>query len=116
MLFQLFYYPYLMRRAWKVKGISNKISVFLKGPGWAPGKPRLGYIEEIPDVRKLLCFIELTTKQVPAHVQRKYYCINISDPKETAKIRQRCVGRNECLLEFPLHFVNHLNANALRVY
>ena len=51
MLFQLFYYPYLMRRAWKVKGISNKISVFLKGPGWAPGKPRLGYIEEIPDVR-----------------------------------------------------------------
>jgi len=31
-------------------GWSNKLSLFLKGPRWQPGKPRLGYIDEMPDV------------------------------------------------------------------
>ncbi|KAK3106255.1 hypothetical protein FSP39_016156 [Pinctada imbricata] len=32
------------------EGFGNKLSVILKGPGWGPGKPRTGLIEDIPDV------------------------------------------------------------------
>ena len=31
-------------------GSFNKVYTFLKGPGWEPGKPRMGNIEDIPDV------------------------------------------------------------------
>lgn len=31
------------------EGFSNKLWCLLKGPGWSPGKPRLGLIEDIPD-------------------------------------------------------------------
>ncbi|KAI8488814.1 hypothetical protein Bbelb_333320 [Branchiostoma belcheri] len=32
-------------------GFANKLSVLWKGPGWEPGKPRLGCIEDIPKVK-----------------------------------------------------------------
>ncbi|KAB0376082.1 hypothetical protein FD755_012725 [Muntiacus reevesi] len=35
---------------WATPGFFNKFSVIFKGPGWGPGKPRLGLIEEIPEV------------------------------------------------------------------
>lgn len=35
---------------WSTPGFFNKLSVIFKGPGWAPGKPRLGLIEDIPEV------------------------------------------------------------------
>ncbi|XP_074122689.1 alkylglycerol monooxygenase [Sminthopsis crassicaudata] len=35
---------------WTTPGFWNKLSVLLKGPGWSPGKPRLGLLEEIPKV------------------------------------------------------------------
>ncbi|XP_068829244.1 alkylglycerol monooxygenase isoform X3 [Capricornis sumatraensis] len=35
---------------WATPGSFNKFSVIFKGPGWSPGKPRLGLIEEIPEV------------------------------------------------------------------
>uniref|UniRef100_A0AC11E666 Alkylglycerol monooxygenase n=1 Tax=Ovis aries TaxID=9940 RepID=A0AC11E666_SHEEP len=35
---------------WATPGLFNKFSVIFKGPGWSPGKPRLGLIEEIPEV------------------------------------------------------------------
>ncbi|KAG8516663.1 Alkylglycerol monooxygenase, partial [Galemys pyrenaicus] len=41
---------------WATPGFFNKFSVILKGPGWGPGKPRLGLSEEIP---------EITGKEVP---------------------------------------------------
>ncbi|KAI1242754.1 hypothetical protein IHE44_0000300 [Lamprotornis superbus] len=41
---------------WATPGFSNKLSVIFKGPGWGPGKPRLGLPEEIP---------EITGKEVP---------------------------------------------------
>lgn len=34
----------------RVKGLGNKLSVIFKGPGWSPGKPRLGLPEDIPQV------------------------------------------------------------------
>ena len=32
----------------------DKISFIFKGPGWAPGKPRLGLIEDIPEVCRII--------------------------------------------------------------
>ncbi len=32
------------------EGIKNKLLTFLNGPGWEPGKPRLGLEEDIPVV------------------------------------------------------------------
>ena len=29
---------------------TDKLKVLVYGPGWTPGKPRLGEIEDIPDV------------------------------------------------------------------
>lgn len=31
-------------------GLRNKLFVLIKGPGWAPGKPRLGDINDIPEI------------------------------------------------------------------
>uniref|UniRef100_A0A8C4DFS8 Alkylglycerol monooxygenase n=1 Tax=Dicentrarchus labrax TaxID=13489 RepID=A0A8C4DFS8_DICLA len=39
---QLHYYLYLWRRSNTYKTISNKLSTFVKGPSWKPGKARLG--------------------------------------------------------------------------
>ncbi|KAJ8794685.1 hypothetical protein J1605_002994 [Eschrichtius robustus] len=36
---------------WATPGFFNKFSVIFKGPGWGPGKPRLGLNEEIPEVK-----------------------------------------------------------------
>uniref|UniRef100_A0A671N7N8 Alkylglycerol monooxygenase n=1 Tax=Sinocyclocheilus anshuiensis TaxID=1608454 RepID=A0A671N7N8_9TELE len=47
---EFLYYPYLWQRFWKAEGISNKLSVIFKGPGWTPGKPRLGDIADIPQI------------------------------------------------------------------
>ncbi|XP_023237903.1 alkylglycerol monooxygenase-like [Centruroides sculpturatus] len=47
---QFDHYLYLWDTFWKAEGIKNKLSVLLKGPGWEPGKPRLGNLEDIPDV------------------------------------------------------------------
>lgn len=35
----------------ETEGLGNKLAVIWKGPGWTPGKPRTGLIEDIPDVR-----------------------------------------------------------------
>ncbi|GIY00472.1 alkylglycerol monooxygenase [Caerostris extrusa] len=38
----------LWKRFWEYEGIENKLSVIFKGPGWSPGKPWTGNIEDIP--------------------------------------------------------------------
>ncbi|XP_068179919.1 alkylglycerol monooxygenase isoform X2 [Antennarius striatus] len=53
---QLHYYLYLWKRSKTYTKISNKLSTFLKGPSWAPGKPRLGDHKLVPKV---------TGKEVP---------------------------------------------------
>ena len=40
----------MLKTAWWAESLVNKLSVFVKGPGWAPGKPRLGCAEDIPNV------------------------------------------------------------------
>ncbi|XP_071789310.1 alkylglycerol monooxygenase-like [Asterias amurensis] len=47
---QLCHYKYILETAWSMPGLRNKLWVFLKGPGWMPGLPRQGRIEDIPDI------------------------------------------------------------------
>uniref|UniRef100_A0A8P4KLX7 Alkylglycerol monooxygenase n=1 Tax=Dicentrarchus labrax TaxID=13489 RepID=A0A8P4KLX7_DICLA len=49
---QLHYYLYLWRRSNTYKTISNKLSTFVKGPSWKPGKARLGDHIDNPKVSK----------------------------------------------------------------
>lgn len=47
---QFCHYIHIWRTFWTTDGLKNKLNVLLKGPGWSSGKPRLGSIEDIPDV------------------------------------------------------------------
>jgi len=47
---QFCHLKHILKRTWSRKGIWNKISTWIKGPGWAPGKPRMGRPQDIPDV------------------------------------------------------------------
>ncbi|XP_063159788.1 alkylglycerol monooxygenase isoform X2 [Candoia aspera] len=55
---------YMWNVFWSTPGFCNKLSVIFKGPGWAPGKPRLGLLEEIP---------EITGKEVPFNCKLRNY-------------------------------------------
>lgn len=37
-----YYYTHVWSKFKQVKGVGNKLAVLFYGPGWAPGKPRLG--------------------------------------------------------------------------
>ncbi|XP_078686786.1 alkylglycerol monooxygenase-like [Branchiostoma floridae x Branchiostoma belcheri] len=47
---QFCHLTHIWRTFWATPGLVSKLSVLFKGPGWAPGKPRLGCIEDIPKV------------------------------------------------------------------
>ncbi|XP_066272097.1 alkylglycerol monooxygenase-like [Branchiostoma lanceolatum] len=47
---QVCHLTHIWKTFWATPGLTNKLSVLFKGPGWAPGKPRLGCIEDIPKV------------------------------------------------------------------
>lgn len=44
------HFVHIWNTFWATPGFGNKLSVLFKGPGWSPGKPRMGCIEDIPDV------------------------------------------------------------------
>jgi alkylglycerol monooxygenase len=48
--FKFSYLKYLLGRALDMKGVTNWVKNFLYGPGWLPGKPRTGDINDIPKV------------------------------------------------------------------
>ncbi|XP_035232231.1 alkylglycerol monooxygenase-like, partial [Stegodyphus dumicola] len=48
---QLHHYMHICKTAWNMKGFKNKIYVIIKGPGWSPGKPWRGCIEDVPDAK-----------------------------------------------------------------
>uniref|UniRef100_A0ABI7VZX5 Alkylglycerol monooxygenase n=1 Tax=Felis catus TaxID=9685 RepID=A0ABI7VZX5_FELCA len=65
---------YIWTTFWATPGFFNKFSVLFKGPGWSPGKPRLGLSEEIPEV---------TGKEVPfsssvSHLLRIYAVVQFA--------------------------------------
>ncbi|PIK46473.1 putative alkylglycerol monooxygenase [Apostichopus japonicus] len=47
---QFCHLQWMWQRVLEVDGISNKLSVIFKGPGWDQGKPRTGLIQDIPDI------------------------------------------------------------------
>ncbi|XP_046337405.2 alkylglycerol monooxygenase-like [Haliotis rufescens] len=47
---QLCQLNHIITTAWRIEGLGNKLSVVFKGPGWEPGKPRLGCKEDLPQV------------------------------------------------------------------
>jgi len=47
---QVFYYGKLRDKWQSMVGWKNKIFSLIKGPGWRPGSPWTGFIEEVPDV------------------------------------------------------------------
>ncbi|KAF7700218.1 alkylglycerol monooxygenase [Silurus meridionalis] len=54
------YYVYLLRQFLSADGITHKFSVIFNGPGWTPGKPRLGDPDDLP---------EITGKEMPHNPQ-----------------------------------------------
>uniref|UniRef100_A0A4W3HZD2 Transmembrane protein 195 n=1 Tax=Callorhinchus milii TaxID=7868 RepID=A0A4W3HZD2_CALMI len=60
---QLHHLLYIWKTFWATPGISNKLSVVFKGPGWEPGKPRLGCPDDLPKVcNARLCLYKFTDK------------------------------------------------------
>ncbi|GFY47637.1 alkylglycerol monooxygenase [Trichonephila inaurata madagascariensis] len=51
MYIQLCHFIHIWKTFWSTEGLGNKLSVIFKGPGWSPGQPRLGNIEDVPDVK-----------------------------------------------------------------
>uniref|UniRef100_A0A667HI18 Alkylglycerol monooxygenase n=1 Tax=Lynx canadensis TaxID=61383 RepID=A0A667HI18_LYNCA len=71
---QFHHLVYIWTTFWATPGFFNKFSVLFKGPGWSPGKPRLGLSEEIPEV---------TGKEVPfsssvSHLLRIYAVVQFA--------------------------------------
>ncbi|XP_066571640.1 alkylglycerol monooxygenase isoform X2 [Amia ocellicauda] len=50
LMIQFHHYVYIVNTFWNTPGMTNKLSVIYKGPGWGPGKPRLGLHEELPEI------------------------------------------------------------------
>lgn len=59
---QLCHVKWMWSRIWELEGFGNKIAFIFKGPGWEPGKPRLGLIEDVPDVR-MQFFVQSLTEE-----------------------------------------------------
>ncbi|CAG5122209.1 unnamed protein product, partial [Candidula unifasciata] len=49
---QFCYYLYIFGLVRSYKGLENKLSAVVKGPGWEPGKPWTGLLEDIPEVEQ----------------------------------------------------------------
>ena len=49
---QFGYYKLIIEKMKQVDGIENKLYCLIKGPGWSPGKPRLGLITDVPEPDK----------------------------------------------------------------
>ena len=51
-ILQFGYYRDVFKKFVQMETCSDKISALLKGPGWSPGKPRLGLISDVPEPDK----------------------------------------------------------------
>ena len=49
MTLQFGYYRNVWQKFNKVQGLGNKMSALFRGPGWSPGKPRLGLISDVAE-------------------------------------------------------------------
>ncbi|KAH9410396.1 hypothetical protein TYRP_010156 [Tyrophagus putrescentiae] len=60
----------MFQNIYHTKGWRNKLLIPFMGPGWAPGKPRLGYIDEIPELNHPVPYWE-----PPTSFLAKAYCV-----------------------------------------
>ena len=49
MILQFGYYRDVYNKFIQMENFGDKMSALLKGPGWSPGKPRLGLISDVPE-------------------------------------------------------------------
>lgn len=47
---QLCHFCHIWKTFWETPGLKNKLAVLFKGPGWTPGKPRLGDPADLPEI------------------------------------------------------------------
>ncbi len=47
---QSHHYRHICRLIWALPSLGDKVKAIVFGPGWAPGKPRLGLLHDIPEV------------------------------------------------------------------
>lgn len=75
---QVCMYWHLLLRFLRIDGLANKVSVLLKGPGWAPGKPRLGINSEIPEIKgtKIEIYGPKTPKWLTVYAVLQYLMVN----------------------------------------
>ena len=60
----------IFKTMYHIEGWRNKIAVPFMGPGWSPSKPRLGYIDEIPELKH-----PITYWNPPSNLLQNGYCI-----------------------------------------
>jgi hypothetical protein len=48
---QVSHFLWMWKCFWQREGWKNKLNTVFMGPGWAPGKPRFGCHDDIPEVR-----------------------------------------------------------------
>ncbi|KAK2180527.1 hypothetical protein NP493_439g01006 [Ridgeia piscesae] len=61
---QLSHWRHMADTVRRLPGLRNKMAVFVNGPGWAPGKPRLGETSDIPDVHSPVLKYDKTCRSV----------------------------------------------------
>lgn len=47
---QLCHFCHIWKTFWEKPGLKDKLAVLFKGPGWTPGKPRLGDPADLPEI------------------------------------------------------------------
>ncbi|XP_064644600.1 alkylglycerol monooxygenase-like [Lineus longissimus] len=59
---QVSHFLYIWKCFWRRKGWRNKLNTLFMGPGWAPGKPRFGCHEDIPEIEQA---VKIYNKDLP---------------------------------------------------
>jgi len=57
---QMHHWSVIIKSMYNTQGWKNKLMIPFKGPGWSPGKPRLGYLDDIPLVSLKTLYFYLT--------------------------------------------------------
>ncbi|CAG2177071.1 unnamed protein product, partial [Oppiella nova] len=67
---QMHHWMAMIENMCSTQGWKNKLMIPFKGPGWAPGKPRLGYLDDIPHIEQ-----PVTYWNPKIHILQKIYTV-----------------------------------------
>lgn len=68
---QIFYFGKVWEKAQSMGNFWDKVSAFLKGPGWFPGTPRLGDLEMVEEVTTFVIAYVCDVTSVPILFSRR---------------------------------------------